>query len=319
MKRSCKNILVLFVLTLLISASNGQDVHFTQFYSNPLYLSPSFAGATQQHRVASTYRNQWLGLPKGFSTYSFSYDHYFDNFNSGVGVLFLRDAAGSGNLGTTGASIFYSYDIQFHPLWHLRPGLSFSYLSTGVQFSKLEFSSPTETSPAEYAGDFDAGVSCMVYSPRFWGGFDVAHLMQPNQSLYQDLSKIPVKFSVYGGYQIVQRGRLLQPVEETISLAGLFKHQGQYNQLDVGLYWFKMPMVLGIWYRGIPLLNSPYGDALALLAGFKTKSFSFAYSYDFTISNLISSTNGAHEISLIYEFTVKERKRKIHAIPCPEF
>ena len=67
-----------------------------------MYLAPSFAGATQQHRIASTYRNQWPGIPNSkLVTYLFSYDHYFANFNSGVGFLFMRDVAGSGNLSTT--------------------------------------------------------------------------------------------------------------------------------------------------------------------------------------------------------------------------
>ena len=38
------------------------------------------------------------------------------------------------------------------------------------------------------------------------------------------------------------------------------------------------------------------------LIGIKTSQFHIGYSYDFTISNLIGSTAGAHEISLIYEF-----------------
>jgi len=46
------------------------------------------------------------------------------------------------------------------------------------------------------------------------------------------------------------------------------------------------------------------------------------YSYDFTISNLIGSTGGAHEISIVYEFnnlSIGQLKKRIRAIPCPEF
>ena len=36
--------------------------------------------------------------------------------------------------------------------------------------------------------------------------------------------------------------------------------------------------------------------------GIKTDQIHIGYSYDFTVSNLIGTTSGAHEISLIYEF-----------------
>jgi len=58
------------------------------------------------------------------------------------------------------------------------------------------------------------------------------------------------------------------------------------------------------------------------LIGIKTSTVHIGYSYDFTISNLISSTGGAHELSLIYEFnnlSVGQRNKRIRAIPCPEF
>lgn len=127
-----------------------------------------------------------------------------------------------------------------------------------------------------------------------------------------------MKFSFFGGFQIIRQGKLLKPIDETVSLAYLFRLQQNKKQLDIGLYWNKVPLVLGFWYRGIPPFNSERGDALAMLVGFKMKGFSIGYSYDFTISNLVSSTHGAHEISLSLDFQTN-RKKKIHAIPCPEF
>ena len=56
-----------------------------------------------------------------------------------------------------------------------------------------------------------------------------------------------------------------------------------------------------------------------ILVGYKIEQFSVGYSYDFTINKLLTSTGGAHEIALIYEFTNKRKKRKRHMIPCPEF
>ncbi len=69
-------------------------------------------------------------------------------------------------------------------------------------------------------------------------------------------------------------------------------------------------------------MTSQAGDAIIGLIGIKTSSVHIGYSYDFTISNLISSTGGAHEISLIYEFnnlSLGQQRKRIRAIPCPEF
>ena len=45
-------------------------------------------------------------------TYSFSYDHYFSNFNSGFGLLAYKDAAGTGQLGTFSVGVQYSYNFK---------------------------------------------------------------------------------------------------------------------------------------------------------------------------------------------------------------
>jgi hypothetical protein len=105
------------------------------------------------------------------------------------------------------------------------------------------------------------------------------------------------------------------------------RHQATYTQLDIGLYWYKAPLMLGLWYRGIPFLKGqeghyqkdPRGDALAFLVGYKMDQLRVGYSYDFTISNLVSSTGGAHEIVITYEFKTTRQKKRARMIPCPEF
>ena len=308
----------------------GTDPQFTQFYSVPLYLGPSFAGATQEQRFSGNYRNQWSKINAGqtYVTYAAAYDYYFAKYNSGFGLMFMRDLAGSGSLGTTMMSLLYSYDLLLFNTWHVRPGISFVYSKYSIDPSKLVL--PTQTGPegtnpgsevilpSTAPPNIDGSVSGLVYNERIWVGLTVDHLLRPNVSFYGDKILTPLKYTIYGGAKIISKGRLLKPVDESMSIAYQLKFQGMYKQLDLGLYWYNSPIVLGLWYRGIPIINSPRGDAIAAVAGFKKNNFSFGYSYDFTISDLKGSTNGTHEISLIYEFhTVK--KRKYHAIPCPEF
>jgi len=110
------------IFLLLSVFSSGQDPQFSQFYANQLYLSPSFAGATEDYRLSLNWRNQWPSIPGVFHTYSFSLDKAIPNFNSGVGILATYDVAGSGDLSTTNIGLLYSYDIQLNEEWHLSRG-----------------------------------------------------------------------------------------------------------------------------------------------------------------------------------------------------
>jgi len=332
-----KLLLIVFIVSTF-TWTKGQDPQFTQFYANPLYLAPSFAGATAGDRLSAVYRNQWPELYNVFVTYSFSYDHFFENFNSGVGVLVMRDVAGSGNLGLLNAGILYSYDIKVTPEFHLRPGIHFNYTQQGIDYHKLVWNdqlstggvggSTIEQPPTDsYKPDVDFAASLIGYSDRAWGGFTVDHLLRPNYGLYNNEARWPMKFTLFGGYQIIKRGQLLNPVDETLSLAFYYSHQDIYNQAVIGLYWYKAPLMLGFWYRGIPFFRGsnneyqkdPRGDALAFLVGYKMNQLRVGYSYDFTVSNLVSSTGGAHEVSITYEFKTTRKKEKARMVPCPEF
>lgn len=309
----------------------GQDATFSQFYANKLYLSPAFAGATEEYRLALNYRNQWPSIPGVFHTYSFSFDMAMPSFNSGIGVLATHDVAGSGDLSTTNIGLLYSYDIQINRSWHVRSGVNFKLSYLGLNIEKLIFNSQISgsgTSPAIYpppfdnVADMDFAVSGIAYNESVWAGFTLDHLFAPNTSLYGEETTLPVKTNVFGGAQLYKKTRLRTKIQEVVSVAINFQKQAKYYQTDLGLYYFKSPLIFGLWYRGIPFATSQVGDAIIGLVGFKTDNLHIGYSYDFTVSNLITSTGGSHEISIIYEFnnlTIGGQRQRIRSIPCPEF
>ena len=327
-----KRIIYLFILSFIILRDSfGQDPTFSQFYANPLYLSPSFAGATAQYRIGMNYRNQWPAVPGVFHTYSISFDKAMPDFNSGFGVLATYDVAGEGNLSTTNIGLLYSYDFNINKEWHVRPGVNFKFYYLGLDINKLIFSSQMTASgttpsitppPFDNVADVDFATSALVYNDRIWAGFTLDHLLTPKTSFYGDDATVPVKFNMFGGVQILKKTRLRQKMQEVLSVAMNFQRQGKFYQSDLGLYYYKDPLIFGLWYRGIPLVTTQAGDAIIGLIGIKTDQVHIGYSYDFTISNLIGSTSGAHEISLIYEFnnlSLGQRMKRVRAIPCPEF
>ncbi|MBN1118202.1 MAG: PorP/SprF family type IX secretion system membrane protein [Bacteroidales bacterium] len=304
----------------------GQDPQFSQFYANPLYLGPSFAGAIEGSRITGQYRTQWRELPAPFVTYSTSYDHYFSSFNSGVGINLISDVAGTSQLGIVQAGIHYSYDLEVYNIWHIRPGLSFSYLQQGIYgnitfIDELLHSSGGTSAPGkalESARDIDAGSSLLIYTEGFWLGGTVNHLLEPNVTMHSSEAIIPMKTTIYGGADFRKKGKLLKPSDDMMTFGFLYKQQENIRQLDVGAYWYSYPIILGIWYRGIPTISSQRGEAVVFVAGLKTTNVNVGYSYDFTISNLLPHTLGSHEISFSYKFLLTKKHRK-GGVPCPEF
>lgn len=322
---------ILYILVILILGGKlwAQDPHFSQFYASPLYLSPSFAGTSKtKSRVALNYKNQWPEVDQAFVTYGFSFDHYFSEIRSGIGFLFLRDIAGVGNLSTINIGAQYAYDFRVLEDLHIRPGLHMYYTQRSIDFSKLMFYDELDETiqmtlvapPEESKADVDFATSVMGYSDAYWGGITVDHMLRANQSLYGEKSLIPVKYSVFGGARIPLKEKLLLSYEESLTAAFLYKQQGDFQQLQLGAYYHKNPLVFGLWYRGIPVFKeNPGSDALIFLMGYKIDNLSVGYSYDFTLSSLRNMTGGSHEISLNWNFEIREFKKRPTAVPCPDF
>src|SRR6185369_12674748 len=104
---------VVIALGLIVTVGTGdlmaQDPQFTQFYANPLYLNPAFAGTARCPRICINYRNQWPNLSGRYVTYSASYDMHVAALGGGIGALVTTDDQAIGTLKTTNASLIYSF------------------------------------------------------------------------------------------------------------------------------------------------------------------------------------------------------------------
>ncbi|ASB49563.1 PorP/SprF family type IX secretion system membrane protein [Alkalitalea saponilacus] len=324
----------LFLVSVLACGVSlkAQDLHFSQFYAAPLYLSPSLAGATDGGRLVMNYRNQWPGITKAFSTSAVSFDNFFNQFNSGVGIQIIQDRAGSANLTFTHVALQYSYNLQLNNQWHFVPGLQFAYGSRALDFSKLVFgdeqigsgaSGSWERLSNERMDFVDFAASGLVYNPYLWVGLTIDHLTQPTESFLGEEVRLNRKYVLFGGANIWTQQRRRTNQERAFATSFRYQHQHGFNQLDAGVYWFNNPIELGIWYRGLPVFskvdNRINHDALIVLMSYKYGPFRVGYSYDITISGLGLQSAGAHELSLIYEFNQQMRLGgRRPAVPCSE-
>lgn len=332
--------ITLIISTVLIGSSfrtHGQDPIFSQFYANPIYLNPAFAGTNICPRLIMNYRNQWPSIPGGFVTYNASYDQYFEKLSGGLGLIAMSDVAGEGVLSHNHIGFMYAYRLGLGQRNQnsLNFALQASYYSKSLDWSKLTFGDmidardgfvySTATLPGnENVQYFDFSAGMLYYAERFYIGAAVHHLTEPANSFYETDDSRSVHFRKYtlqAGYEIplAEQG-VYQTEYPSLFPSLIYQQQQQFHQLNYGLYFQRTPMVVGIWYR--QFLSSPiggYSDAIVALAGFEYDKFKIGYSYDMTVSSLQNVSGGAHEISFTLKFNCPERGPRFRRIKCPVF
>ena len=321
-----KKIITLSIILISIGGVSesafAQDPQFTQFYANPLYLNPAFAGTARCPRVNMNYRNQWPGITGTFITYSASYDQHVDPLAGGLGLLVTNDQAGKGTLNTTNVSGMYSYQLSVTRSFSLKAGLQATYLQKKVDWAKLTFGDmidprrgfiygTDETPITEGISTVDFSAGILGFSKTYFFGAAVHHLTEPDESLVSGdgvESPLPRKYTGHAG-AVIPLGSKKE--EMNISPNILYQQQQNFKQLNFGVYINRGPIIGGLWYRN--------QDAVMLLVGLQQEMFKFGYSYDVTVSKLSMQTLGSHEISFSLQFDCRPKKRKFRTISCPSF
>ncbi len=313
-----------FLLLLSSNHINAQDAEFTQFYANPLYLNPAFAGTNKCPRINLNYRNQWPGLSATFITTSASYDQYVPSISGGLGLMVVTDREAK-TLSTTRVSGIYAYQLKINRKFSLRAGLEATFFQKSLDWSKLTFGDMIDSrrgfvydsgdiprGGTRSGMDFSAGV--IGFSEHYFFGFAAHHINQPDESLIKGKSPIPIKLTGHAGAVIPLSGSSSKySKDEGLSISPniLFRSQGPSNQLNMGMYVNKGPLVGGVWYRN--------ADAFIILLGIHANQVKIGYSYDATVSKLSLASGGAHEVSLNYTFKCRPKKRTFRSVTCPEF
>lgn len=341
---------ILFFALVSISLSlSAQDIHFTQFYMNPLHLNPAMTGLNNcKSRVIVNYRNQWAGALGGnaYNTFSASFDQkntigrsdYF-----GIGGAIWRDVAGASRYGTTQAKVALSYSKK---LSGYRKRASYLVLGADGGLAQRSISKDDLRWPNQFDSDgyhegwnsgelrftdtrdiyLDLALGGVFFNildddMNWYVGAAIHHFNSPKISFLGDDVRLYTRWTGHGGGQF--------PLTRRISLMPFFVYfnQGPHNQLNLGASTrFKMGRYrdsgqswqLGGYYRiGNKVEGGLHSDAVILSSRFNYNEFSFGFSYDFNISGLsaVGNANGAFEFSLKYEICGPE----VRGVYCPNF
>lgn len=344
---------------MLSQMAYGQiDAQFSQYYAAPIYHNPAFTGGAYAPRIMVNYRNQWPSLNANFITSLVSFDHYFEKYNSGIGITVLDDKQGTNKIKNTEVSLSYSYQLQIAETAFIRLGVQGTRSNKSYDLNGLVFGDQIgpngvlSTGTIDPLGNsngfakyFDASTGALIYSPKGFLGFTANHINQPTPK-YVDKNNVPtkvdcttgdclpMKISINGGWNINldnPYGNAANADKEfTLTPSFLFKKQGNFSQLDLGAYVTYSPLTFGMFYRGIPIKKKEttrYNhDSIIALLGYRMDNFSFGYSYDLTVSGLGFGTGGSHEISISYQLERIEsersspyKKRLKKQLSCPKF
>lgn len=307
----------LFVLVLFFGNLSAQDPGFSQFYANPLYLNPAFAGTSELSRTAINYRNQWPQKGATYTTWSLSWDQPLKNSDAGLGFQIFRDQELNNVISSQSASAIYSH--------HIKLGFE-SFMTLGIQgglslkqfnLSNLVFPSGIDQFTGEiseyllagYADekklypDFAIG-AVGQHGEIFWGAA-AHHITQPNESVIEgdQKGKLPVKGTIHAGARLKRFHHGLLSRIFTLSPNILYQQQGSFKQLNLGIYMIEKSFLFGGWYRNNIDIRP---DAFIFLAGFALEKLQIGYSFDLTLSKLSNYSYGSHEISLVFYLGKKQ-------------
>lgn len=320
-----KNVRILAVAAMLCSLTTvfAQDPTFTQFYANPLYLNPAFAGSNGCPRFALNYRNEWPRLSGNYVTYSASYDQYFKNISGGFGVLATHDQQGQGTINTSMLGLIYSYHLKVNRKFAMLFGARAAWYQKFLDWNKLNFGDMIDprrgfiyqTGDVPRGGSrgfFDASAGFVGYSKRFFFGFAAHHLNRPNESVIIGESPMPIRLTGHMGAEIPLGSHSKYSNSTSIMPNIIYQYQQGFMELNIGTYIKYGAFNAGAWFRN--------RDAFILTIGVNTGTFKLGYSYDVTVSRLNNGVSGgSHEISLGINTSCKPKAVTFRTISCPSF
>lgn len=308
----------------------AQDVHFSQFYSSPLYLNPAMTGVFEgDYRVTSDYRGQWASITDPYKTFSVSFDMAVlrkDKENGlGAGIYFYNDKAGTTKMGKTLAGLSLAYNAELNQEFFLSAGIMTAYVQRSIsndnlkwinQFDGVNYNQNISSGEQGMNDNFAyidlAGGFLWTYMPsakpdiKSSAGFAFSHINRPNESYYIGTTNpLSPKYVIHGEIQ-----NTLKNTNITVIPRFFAAFQRPSKEIVAGMLIKYEPGMTSEYSRALASSSVYFGghyrwnDAIILNFAFDyKKNLSVGISYDINISalSIASYGRGGFEISLIHK------------------
>lgn len=299
---------VILLLGVAVPGAQAQQTPvFSQYYFNELVINPAYAGAHVQLSLTSMYRNQWVNFEGAPRTLSFSgHTSLFDG-KMGVGLLTNVDQIGSyANSNVYG---YYSYKIHFKSST-LSAGASVGFNRLGADFSKLDLSSLSDGSFQAF-NSYRPNVGAGLYYNRrnFFVGFSVPFLVNNYSTIGNSTAKITEARYYFLRSGVILPFRKIDMIKFNPSIL-VRSQEGQPLSFDFNAAFIFYDLIsAGLSWRS--------SDAFISFIDVKiSEKFHFAYSYDWTQSDLNKFSSGSHEFMINYRAKITQTHKNL---ACPDF
>jgi type IX secretion system PorP/SprF family membrane protein len=295
----------------------AQDPFFSQFFMNPVYMNPSYAGTMKVPRAGVQYRNQWPSMGSAYATYFASFDTYLPRITSGIGALLYNDVQGDGLYTETSFKFIYSKEIRLSKEWNMYGSISAGGQLNALNTARLVF--PDGLDPIygqhqpsaellpdnnnRFFPDFDAGI--LLFNSKYFFGISADHLSEPDQSIYSAYSnRLPRKFTAHFEVNVpyYERGHWRKLC--TFNPNFIVQSQGNEHNITYGVYANRKGFSVGLWNR----LTTQKSSDMIVMGGFMGKQLKTAITYDVNFKGVGLRSHGSIEVSV--SFLLKDPGQK---------
>lgn len=330
-------LLFLLICSLYLSGQS-QDIHFSQFFFSPQYLSPAEIGNVDaKYRLNANQKTQWREVSQPYNTFAIMGDGRFDFVPEevGLGLLISNDRAGDSRFNTFNFLLGGSYRYDLNNNAHsFQGGLQIGLTQINIDQSALQFNN--QYNGVVYDPNLPTGENLARNSRWFFNlnagalynfrpeerkmltiGFSTHNLSSPKQSFFNDTGiRLPLRFSVYANaeWKVTEEFDLMPSLR--------FMDQKTYNEFIVGSAVRYILLNERSLYRSVFLgYYGRFGDSGIAMLGFEIDEWRFAASYDINVSDLESASRnqGGFEFSLQYLFGRKQNSNNFRHKFCPVY
>jgi type IX secretion system PorP/SprF family membrane protein len=322
--RKVKHIIAVLVVVLLFikRAEAQQNIQFSQYIFNSMSVNPAYAGYKEEWYIQMGLRSQWIGIEGAPETISASIDGILDPLNRKTGVGFQITSDHIGPQSTTNATFNYAYRLQLDQddtkrlSFGIGAGLA-RYALRGDLLNPIEENDHAVplNSEQNIAPDFRVGI---YYNSSFvYAGLSMLDVLSSGKdyeafdnSTTLNINRRRHLYFIAGGLINLTYGIRLRP---SLLVKEDFKAP---TSVDLnGMVIFNDKIWGGISYRTDlnlfkdPIENVSKQNSIAgIFQVFVSSRLRLGYSYDYVTSELGSSTNGSHELTVGLTFgkTVRE-------------
>jgi type IX secretion system PorP/SprF family membrane protein len=284
-----------------------QQTLYTNYLLNQYLYNPAYAGVVEGTQFNISYRNQWVGFNGAPKTLVLTgYGNIKKKPNMAIGGILTTESIGL--LQRTTFYGTYSYHLKINK----KAAINFGLGVGGIQHKVRVYDSKPYDKDDGYLGSdvlngfaFDANAGFYFYTKKFFLGFSDQQMPDSKILWANSTGRNTTGFYAYTGYNFSLDKKnewVIQP-----SILARTNSPAPY-QLEFDLRAIYSQMIwLGFSYRQ----NS---SACFMLGCNVNKQFTFAYSYDYTLTNINNYSSGSHEIMFAYLVPFKKKKSKSELI-----